>query len=203
MSVPVLGRRTADAHGQRCGEKMTILVDEARWPWRGTMWCHLVSNDNFAELHAFAAGLGQRRVGFQGDHYDIDVDTRELALANGAIPTGSREIVAQMKAAGLRRRRSTFIKWQLASRSNAEDADPQHITKDLVLAQYLDHGDGWFQLTRRRLDGSLAEAVVIFGERSPDLALPAEDPGQGLFVRVDLDDNYSIERITPPPTDRE
>jgi len=31
-----------------------ILVDEPRWPARGRLWSHLVSDVSYAELHAFA-----------------------------------------------------------------------------------------------------------------------------------------------------
>lgn len=184
---------------------LAILVDEARWPWRGTKWCHLVSDDNFAELHAFARALGQRRVGFQGDHYDIDIETRKVALENGARPVESREIVARMKAAGLRRRPSNFVKWQLAKRSDVDDFDGSEISQDPVFGPYLDISTGWFVLVRQRQDGSgEARGVVLFGNDVPEgVVLPEEDPEVGLFSRVDADGNFSIERVTPPPSDRE
>ncbi|HVX53052.1 DUF4031 domain-containing protein, partial [Nocardioides sp.] len=34
---------------------MALLVDDATWPGRGRLWCHLVSDSSFEELHAFAA----------------------------------------------------------------------------------------------------------------------------------------------------
>jgi hypothetical protein len=81
---------------------MTVLVDEARWRWRGRLWAHLVSDRSLAELHAFAEGIGLRRVAFQGDHYDVDVEHRERAVAAGAQPVGSRELVRRLRRAGLR-----------------------------------------------------------------------------------------------------
>lgn len=83
---------------------MTILVDEARWPWRGRRWAHLVSDESYEELHRFAASIGKRRAAFQSDHYDVDEAERELALAAGAVAVDSRELVARLRAAGLRRR---------------------------------------------------------------------------------------------------
>ena len=50
---------------------VTILVDPAIWPWRGHRWAHLVSDESYDELHAFAARLGIPRRAFQGDHYDV------------------------------------------------------------------------------------------------------------------------------------
>ena len=83
---------------------MALLVDEAHWPWRGLMWCHLVSDTSLHELHAFAEWIGVPRRGFQGDHYDIPVHIREIALEEGAIAVASREIVLALYQAGLRRR---------------------------------------------------------------------------------------------------
>ena len=83
---------------------MTILVDEARWPWRGRLWAHLVSDESYEELHAFAASIGKSRAAFQGDHYDVDTAEREIALQSGAVAVNSRELVSRLRAAGLRKR---------------------------------------------------------------------------------------------------
>ena len=83
---------------------MTILVDDARWPWRGRLWAHLVSDVSYEELHAFAASIGKRRAAFQGDHYDIDTAEREVALRYGAVAVNSRELVSRLRTAGLRKR---------------------------------------------------------------------------------------------------
>ena len=85
---------------------MTILVDPAVWPWRGHTWAHLVSDESYDELHAFAERLGIPRRGFQGDHYDVPAHVREQAIALGAVPVDSRELVRRLRAAGLRRRRT-------------------------------------------------------------------------------------------------
>ncbi len=82
-----------------------ILVDRAVWPWRGRVWAHLVSDESYDELHAFAAQLGIPRKAFQGDHYDIPSEYREEALALGATPVESRELVRRLVASGLRRRK--------------------------------------------------------------------------------------------------
>lgn len=81
---------------------MTILVDEARWVWRGQRWAHLVSDASYEELHAFAGALGIPRRAFQGDHYDVPSELRAQAVAEGAQPTDSRELVRRLRAAGLR-----------------------------------------------------------------------------------------------------
>ncbi|MEO1059356.1 MAG: DUF4031 domain-containing protein [Actinomycetota bacterium] len=81
---------------------MAILIDEARWWWRGRRWCHLVSDSSYDELHDFAAGLGIPRRAFQGDHYDIPEEHRDEVVAAGAAEVESRELVRRLRAAGLR-----------------------------------------------------------------------------------------------------
>ena len=83
---------------------MAVLVDEAIWEWRDAYWAHLVSDTSFDELHAFAQRIGKRRLGFQGDHYDIETVDRERALELGAEPVDARELLARLVGAGLRRR---------------------------------------------------------------------------------------------------
>jgi hypothetical protein len=81
---------------------MTLLVDECRWPWRGRLWCHLVSDRDLAELHAFARRLALPRRAFQGDHYDLDERGRRRAMDLGAQAVPSRELLGRLRDAGLR-----------------------------------------------------------------------------------------------------
>ena len=78
-------------------------MDEATWPFRGDRWAHLVSDVSFDELHAFAQGLGLRRLSFQGDHYDVPSAVRDEAVDRGARAVTGRELVRRLRAAGLRR----------------------------------------------------------------------------------------------------
>ncbi len=80
-----------------------ILVDPPRWPAHGRLWSHLVSDTSFDELHDFAVTLGVPRQGFDRDHYDIPAERYAAAIALGAYPVSSREIVAALHRAGLRR----------------------------------------------------------------------------------------------------
>ncbi|MEV7176743.1 DUF4031 domain-containing protein [Kitasatospora sp. NPDC093679] len=82
-----------------------ILVDPPTWPGHGRYWSHLVSDVSLEELHDFAARLGVPARGFERDHYDIPADRYEQAVALGAEPVGSKELVARLTAAGLRRRK--------------------------------------------------------------------------------------------------
>ena len=67
---------------------MAVLVDELReYPhvrWTVKHWCHMVSDESFDELHAFAAAIGIPRERFQRDHYDLPPALRERAVAEGA-----------------------------------------------------------------------------------------------------------------------
>jgi uncharacterized protein DUF4031 len=79
-----------------------ILVDEARWPWRDRLWAHLVSDESYEELHTFAARLDIPRRAFQGDHYDVPTEYRELAIEQGAEAVTTRELLSRLRSAGLR-----------------------------------------------------------------------------------------------------
>ena len=82
---------------------VAVLVDplreypDAGLPW--TLWCHMVSDVDFAELHAFAARLGIARRRFQGDHYDLHPGLRARAVELGAVEVGTGEFVVRMAGA--------------------------------------------------------------------------------------------------------
>jgi hypothetical protein len=80
-----------------------ILVDEPRWPGRGHLWSHLVSDVSYAELHAFAEMLGAPRRAFDRGHYDISEARFRSALWLGATLLPSRDLTARLRASGLRR----------------------------------------------------------------------------------------------------
>ncbi|MEI8241409.1 MAG: DUF4031 domain-containing protein [Actinomycetota bacterium] len=82
---------------------MTMLIDEPRWWFQGRHWSHLVSDHALDELHAFAEAAGIPRRGFHDDHYDVPEEYYDRLVAQGAVPTPSRELVRRLKAAGLRR----------------------------------------------------------------------------------------------------
>jgi len=81
---------------------VTVLIDEPRWQLHGRRWSHLVSDADFAELHAFAEAAGIPRRGFHGDHYDVPEEYYEQMVTAGAVPTPSRELLRRLRAAGLR-----------------------------------------------------------------------------------------------------
>jgi hypothetical protein len=84
-----------------------ILIDPPNVPSRGRMWSHLASDTSYDELHAFAANLGVPARGFDRDHYDIPAEHYDAAVAAGAEPVRSRELVRRLTSAGLRRRKQS------------------------------------------------------------------------------------------------
>jgi len=81
---------------------MTVLIDEPIWPAHGTVWAHLVSDESYAELHAFAAAAGIPERGFDHDHYDVPLRRWDDLVARGATPVTGRELLRRLQEAGLR-----------------------------------------------------------------------------------------------------
>jgi hypothetical protein len=84
---------------------VTVLIDPPNAPGHGRLWSHLASDASYAELHAFAAEQGIPERGFDRDHYDVPAQWYDRMVAAGASPVSSRELVARLHAAGLRRRK--------------------------------------------------------------------------------------------------
>ena len=100
---------------------MAVLVDELReYPhvrWTVKHWCHMVSDESFEELHAFAAGLGIPRERFQRDHYDLHPELRARAVAGGAREVTIHELSERM--AGPRGERNRARHARRATRAGA------------------------------------------------------------------------------------
>jgi hypothetical protein len=82
---------------------MAVLIDPPMWPAHGRRWSHLASDVSLVELHGFARRLGVPARGFEGDHYDLPEERYPAAVAAGAIPVSSRELLRRLRASGLRR----------------------------------------------------------------------------------------------------
>ena len=82
-----------------------ILIDPPNAPGHGRLWSHLASDASYDELHVFARSLGIPERGFDRDHYDVPAERYDDVVAAGATPVSSRELVARLIAAGLRRRK--------------------------------------------------------------------------------------------------
>ena len=84
-----------------------ILIDPPNAPGHGRLWSHLASDVSYEELHMFAAQVGVPARGFDCDHYDVPAEWYDAVVAAGAVPVTSRELVARLIAAGLRRRKGS------------------------------------------------------------------------------------------------
>ncbi len=86
-----------------------LLVDEIRQYAHGPRgwlyWCHMASDDlspeGLEELHRLAEAIGLRRergtTPPRHPHYDLPPDKRVLAIAFGAVPVTSRELVLRLR----------------------------------------------------------------------------------------------------------
>jgi muramoyltetrapeptide carboxypeptidase len=107
---------------------VTLLIDPPNSPGHGRLWSHLASDASYAELHRFAQSLGIPQRGFDRDHYDIPAERYDSVVAAGAVPVSSRELIARLKQAGLRRRK-------------AETLGPKRPGRSLIRAGRLQSGD--------------------------------------------------------------
>jgi predicted kinase len=81
---------------------MAVLIDEPIWPAHGTLWAHLVSDESYRELHAFAGRAGIPERGFDHDHYDVPLQRWQKLVDLGAQPVTGRELLRRLQRAGLR-----------------------------------------------------------------------------------------------------
>ena len=86
-----------------------IFIDPPTWPGHGRLWSHMISDTSYVELHDFAAAVGIPPRAFERDHYDVIAERYEAMLASGARRASSREIVAMLHRAGLRRRHRSVL----------------------------------------------------------------------------------------------
>lgn len=74
---------------------MVAYVDDMRARFGRMIMCHMIA-DTDDELHAMADRIGVSRKWFQGDHYDICLSKRRLALAAGAIELSRKDLVRKV-----------------------------------------------------------------------------------------------------------
>lgn len=72
---------------------MAVYVDDMRAAYGRMVMCHMMA-DTDEELCAMADRIGVRQRWHQGDHFDICLQKRALAVAAGAIEVTQRELVA-------------------------------------------------------------------------------------------------------------
>jgi hypothetical protein len=86
-----------------------ILIDPPNAAGHGRLWSHLASDASYDELHLFARLLGIPERGFDRDHYDVPAERYDAAVAAGAVPVTSRELIVRLRTAGLRRRKRSWL----------------------------------------------------------------------------------------------
>lgn len=82
---------------------MTVYVDDMKANFGRMVMCHMIA-DTEEELHAMAARIGVARKWYQGDHYDIALSKRQMAIVFGA-----REITWPQAGAMMAIRRETGV----------------------------------------------------------------------------------------------
>lgn len=70
---------------------MTVYVDNMRARFGRMVMCHMIA-DTEDELHAMARRIGVKRRWYQGDHYDICLAKRAMAVQHGAVEVTMREL---------------------------------------------------------------------------------------------------------------
>ncbi|MBA4812330.1 MAG: DUF4031 domain-containing protein [Acidimicrobiales bacterium] len=178
-----------------------ILLDKPRWPWRGRLWGHMVSDVSLEELHAFALNIGKRRIGFQGDHYDINEDEHQLALEAGATKVDSRELVRRLRDSGLRQR-SNSPPWNIVYESKRIQKLSELL---LIVSTHVSCHEyrTRFCRTLRSGDPQLAVLSTLIVERSEASAVVLEvnesplldATGLDLFINNEAGDARLIELI--------
>lgn len=89
---------------------MSVYVDDYRAPYGRMVMCHMIA-DSQDELHAMADRIGVDRRWYQGDHYDVCLAKRALAVAAGAEEITAREAARKV------------FRVRLAARPTPEDPD--------------------------------------------------------------------------------
>lgn len=79
---------------------MVVYVDDMyKYPmgeFRGMKMSHMIA-DTEEELHEMAKKIGIARRWYQGDHYDIAMSKRALAIELGAVPITLRELAMKSR----------------------------------------------------------------------------------------------------------
>src|SRR5690625_4150120 len=81
---------------------MAVYIDLPTWPAHGTYFSHMVSDSSYIEVRRCAEKLGLPETAFDQDHYDVPERLYDKAVAAGAIPVGSGELIRILRQCGLR-----------------------------------------------------------------------------------------------------
>lgn len=84
---------------------MTVYVDNMRAPYGRMIMCHMIA-DTDKELHRMADKIGVKRKWHQGDHYDICLAKRKLAVELGAKEITRKDLARRV----IKKRRAAYDK---------------------------------------------------------------------------------------------
>ena len=105
---------------------MTVYVDDMRAEFGRMKMCHMIA-DTDDELRAMATKIGVAQRWHQGDHFDIALSKRALAVANGAVEITWRQagcMAARRRKTGSLGSPGDAVEWvreQAALRKEKED----------------------------------------------------------------------------------
>lgn len=170
---------------------VSLLIDTPRWPWRGHLWAHMISDDSLEELHAAARSLNLRWVAFGRDHYDIPDVLWDQACEIAEL-VDSRVIIRSLRASGLRVPGGKPKKsWrQLPGLPDEYAGGP---IEDWLAQTQPFFADGAIEVL-----GRPGELVVMHLRRDPnrpDIGSLAEGPPGGHLVHTVADNRYSLELV--------
>ncbi|MBE9603457.1 DUF4031 domain-containing protein [Acetobacteraceae bacterium H6797] len=78
---------------------MTVYVDDmhrsALGAFKGMRMSHMIADDE-AELHAMADAIGMPRRSYQGNHYDVPLERRAMAVALGAVQVSMKQMAGMV-----------------------------------------------------------------------------------------------------------
>jgi len=92
---------------------MTVYVDNMRAPYGRMVMCHMIA-DTDAELREMARKIGVSERWHQGDHFDIALSKRALAVAAGALEITWRQagcMIARREATGELGKPEEAVEW--------------------------------------------------------------------------------------------
>ncbi|GAB3706706.1 DUF4031 domain-containing protein [Mariniluteicoccus flavus] len=174
---------------------MAVLIDPPAWPAHGTVFAHLVSDTALEELHELAEAAGVHPRAFDRDHYDVPESLYAACVAAGAVPAPARELVAALRASGLRRTKAARRADDLARRERLATRWP--LPDHSIAADLLDRwgARGRYYHDLRHLEHCL-DALAALGNDDVRVTLAAWSHDAVYAGRAGEDEEASAGRRT-------
>lgn len=173
--------------------RMSLLIDTPRWPWRGRLWAHLISDESLDELHQGARQLGLRYMLFGLDHYDVP-DNRFADACEIAEHVDSRVVIRRLRASGLRTHGGKSLKvWESIPAIGDELGTS-------AVHSWIDDALRTLQPQLYETVGRPGEVVVVMGSSGPMPAAKVDDlraapDGHADVVVTDRGQRWSVELV--------